>query len=66
MADPERLLGVEELAEYLDVPIRTIYVWGQVGEGPPRMRLGKRIKYRRSDVERWLESKTERPRARRV
>jgi excisionase family DNA binding protein len=49
------LLGIPELAAYLGVPVSTLYVWRQRGEGPPGFKVGKRVRYRASDVVAWLE-----------
>ncbi len=50
----ERLLSTEELADYLGIPHKTVYQWGYLGVGPRRLKVGKRIKYRESDVAAWL------------
>lgn len=44
----------EEVADRLRVPIRTLYDWRLRGVGPPALRIGKRLRYRRSDVDAWL------------
>lgn len=54
MAD--RLLSPKELAEYLGIPLSTIYKWNYSGEGPRRLKLGKHCRYRTADVDRWLDS----------
>jgi hypothetical protein len=36
----EPLIGVEELSEYLDVPIKTLYEWNQAARGRPRYAWG--------------------------
>ena len=41
----EPLIDVEELAEYLGVPVTTIYDWRTNGKGPPAYRFGKRLKF---------------------
>lgn len=48
-------------AEYLAVPVNTLYAWRYRGVGPPAIRVGKHIRYRRADVEKWLDSQTDRP-----
>ena len=53
----DRLLTVEELAEYLGVPVATIYAWRYRHEGPPGFRVGKHLRYRSSDVETWIQRK---------
>ena len=50
----ERLLSARELAEYLGRPLATIYSWSYRGEGPPGIKTGRELRYRESDVERWL------------
>jgi excisionase family DNA binding protein len=46
--------GPEWLADYLDVPLRTVYGWRQTNQGPPAYRIGKHLRYRRSEVDQWL------------
>ncbi len=54
-------LGVAELAEEIGIPVRTLYAWHSRGTGGPRAaKLGRHLKYRRSDVETWLESRLDR------
>jgi excisionase family DNA binding protein len=48
-------LGIEDLAEELGVPVRTIYTWRAHGKGPRAARFGKHLKFRRRDVEAWIE-----------
>jgi predicted DNA-binding transcriptional regulator AlpA len=59
--------GIQDTAEYLpesalceEYPFspRTVQRWRATGEGPPYIRVGRRILYRRSDVEAWLSSQT--------
>lgn len=53
---PDQLLSVGDLADYLQVPRNTLYQWRHHGVGPRALRIGKYLRYRRSDVEAWLES----------
>ena len=50
----EPLMGVEELAEYLGVPVQTIYDWRVSGTAPRAFKFGKRLKFAVSDVQGWL------------
>ena len=50
MDGENRLLSVTELAEYLAVPVATLYAWRYRGEGPPALRVGRYLRYRWSDV----------------
>lgn len=51
-----KLWGPKELAEFLGVPVQTIYQWRTKGYGPPGRRIGKHVRYREADVEKWLEN----------
>ncbi len=51
----EKLLTPQDLATYLDVSLSTLYDWRWRGEGPNGFRVGKHIRYRRSDVEQWIQ-----------
>lgn len=51
----DRLLTVNDLAEYLGVPVATIYTWRYRRQGPPGFRVGKHLRYRWTDIEEWIE-----------
>ncbi len=55
-----RLLGIPDLAAYLGIPVATLYVWRSNGLGPPGIKVGRHVRYRREDVEEWLERRTDR------
>ncbi|WP_224749071.1 helix-turn-helix domain-containing protein [Nocardioides hwasunensis] len=55
----EPLLSIEELAEYLHVPVTTIRDWRTDGKGPCAIKVGGRVRYATSDVLAWLESQRE-------
>ena len=44
----------EDLAGQLSVTTDTLARWATQGSGPPRIRIGRRVLYRRSSVEKWL------------
>jgi excisionase family DNA binding protein len=48
------LIGIEELAQYLDLPVKTLYKWRQEGVGPASVRVGRHVRYFVSDVQDWL------------
>ena len=56
---PDRLLGPEEVAAFLGVPLRTIYRWRSRHEGPRGYRVGRHVRYRFDDVERWLADRSD-------
>lgn len=49
------LLSPIELAEYLKIPVKTIYNWRTAGDGPRGIRIGKHLRYRQRDVDAWLD-----------
>ena len=48
-------LTTEELAEVTRSPKGTVGYWRHIGYGPKGIKVGKRVLYRRADVEAWLE-----------
>jgi predicted DNA-binding transcriptional regulator AlpA len=57
-ADPDELLTTEGVSEWLIVPVRTLYKWRRLGTGPRSIRVGRWTRYRRSDVEDWLDERS--------
>jgi excisionase family DNA binding protein len=55
---PEPLLSPEQLAQMLNIPLGTVYQWRHRGGGPTGIKIGRHVRYRMSDIETWLESKT--------
>ena len=53
---PRPLWGTEEVAEYLVVPVKTLYKWRLERYGPPCLRVGKHLRYVPDDVLAWVES----------
>ena len=51
----DALMTAKELAAFLRKPIHTIYRWNMNGTGPPYMKVGTTLRYRRADVDRWLD-----------
>ena len=51
----EPLIGVDELAVWLGVPIQTIYDWRLSGRAPRAHKIGKHLRFALSDVQAWLE-----------
>jgi excisionase family DNA binding protein len=57
--DLSRLLTVEELADLLQVPPKTIYAWRYKGVGPPAVQVGKYLRFRVEDVAAWLDARSD-------
>jgi hypothetical protein len=47
-------LTQDEVAAELNVCKRTLDRWRRLDEGPPVTKLGRRILYRRTSVQKWL------------
>jgi excisionase family DNA binding protein len=54
----EPLMTPHDVAEYLGVPEKTLYVWRWKGVGPPARKVGKHLRWKRADVERWLDKQS--------
>lgn len=55
----EPLMSIEELSEYLHVPVRTLYDWRLAGKGPCAVHVGRQLRYFVSDVHSWLACQRE-------
>lgn len=53
--DPERLMSVEEVAEWLGVSKWTLYHRGPDGDGPPHLKICGRRRYKRCCVRAWID-----------
>ena len=49
------LLSVKDVADYLQVPVATVYQWNSIGTGPRRHRIGRHVRYRQVDVDAWVD-----------
>jgi predicted DNA-binding transcriptional regulator AlpA len=48
------MLTEQQVAEMLQVSVRTLQRWRATGTGPPWTRVHRLVRYRRSGVERWV------------
>jgi excisionase family DNA binding protein len=54
MESPE-YLTLTEASELIRTPTGTLYQWRTKKIGPPSIKVGRRVIYRRTDLEKWLE-----------
>jgi DNA-binding transcriptional MerR regulator len=54
-----QILGIEQLAEELNTSINTVRYWRTIGYGPRSARIGRRVVYRRADVDAWVDAQFE-------
>ncbi|RYP84379.1 DNA-binding protein [Nocardioides guangzhouensis] len=51
----ERLLSADEVAEFLGIPVATLYQWRHKGCGPEAYRVGRHLRYEPTAVRAWLD-----------
>lgn len=55
----EPLLNINELADYLGIPVSTIYDWRTNGKGSRAYRFGKRVMFGITDIRAWMDTMRE-------
>ncbi len=53
--EPE-LLTITEAAELMRAPVATLRYWRHLGTGPRSFRLGRRVLYRRDELNAWIDA----------
>jgi excisionase family DNA binding protein len=48
------LLTIDELSAYLRVPVATLRKWRANGTGPACAKVGRHLRYRRNEIDRWV------------
>lgn len=59
--DKRPLATVDQVSRYLGVPVATLWAWRYRGTGPRAYRVGRHLRYRWEDVERYLNDQASRP-----
>jgi predicted DNA-binding transcriptional regulator AlpA len=54
-----KLLRVPEVSALTGVPEATLRFWRHMGTGPQSAKLGRRVVYRESDVNAWVDAQFE-------
>jgi excisionase family DNA binding protein len=54
---PDGLLTVSELADLLGISVNSVYDFAERGGGPPRIMVGRRVRYDPADVRSWIDSR---------
>ena len=55
--EPQDLLTTAEVAQVTRAPESTLRYWRHCGIGPRSFRVGRRVVYRRDEVDRWLRER---------
>jgi predicted DNA-binding transcriptional regulator AlpA len=50
----DELLTMNEVAGFLRVPVATLRYWRHLGTGPESFKIGRSVRYLRSEVMRWF------------
>lgn len=59
--DTSEIMTTEEVAAHLRIPSATLYQWRLKGYGPPAMKVGRHLRFRRVDVDSWLSAQADTP-----
>ncbi len=51
-----KLWTIQDVAEYLAIPVKTLYDWRTRQYGPVGRRIGRYVRYRPEDVYSWVDS----------
>jgi hypothetical protein len=51
---PQELWTIQQVSNFLRVPVGSLYQWRHKGYGPPAWRVGKQLRYDAAAVRRWL------------
>ena len=52
-----RLWTAQDVADYLTVPLTTLYQWRYLGTGPTAYRVGRHLRYEPAAVQAWLSER---------
>ncbi|MFT7837569.1 helix-turn-helix domain-containing protein [Saccharothrix sp. BKS2] len=51
-----KLWGMREVADFLGVPVNTLYQWRTRNYGPPGKRIGKYVRFVPDEVRAWVDA----------
>lgn len=52
------LLDIKQAADYVGLKVRTLYNMKQTGRGPKCIKMGRLVKYRIVDLDKWIDSQS--------
>jgi predicted DNA-binding transcriptional regulator AlpA len=59
MSVEDPLVPAEDFAAEFKISMQTLYNWHGTGKAPRAHKIGRRLFFRRSDIERWLATRAE-------
>lgn len=60
LAPADEILTTAEVSALTKIPVGTLRYFRYAGTGPESSRLGRHVKYRRADIEKWLDEARQR------
>ncbi len=54
VAVPQDWMSPQGLADWIGVPVKSVYVWNSTGTGPKATRFGKHVRCSRQSIAAWL------------
>jgi hypothetical protein len=54
-------MSPEQFSEEYQIPVATVYQWRYRGVGPTWHKIGKHLRARRTDVDRWADEQVDHP-----
>lgn len=54
----DELLTIDEAAEILTIKAHTLNEWRRLKKGPPYVKIGVSVRYKKSDISNWIEERT--------
>lgn len=57
----EPLLSADQVADFLGIPLATLYQWRHKGAGPEAYRIGRHLRYEPAAVRAWLDEQLAAP-----
>jgi predicted DNA-binding transcriptional regulator AlpA len=55
----DELLTIQEVADVVRVPVATLRYWRHLGTGPRSFRVGRSVRYWRTEVIAWLDDQAD-------
>lgn len=55
--DGEKYLNPEKTSRYIGAAVQTLARWRFEGEGPPFIRVGRKIMYAADDLDEWMAAR---------
>jgi predicted DNA-binding transcriptional regulator AlpA len=54
-----RLWTIDDVSEFLGIPVKTLYQWRTKQYGPKGKRVGRYVRYKPEDVMAWVDAADE-------